>query len=212
MGIAERKEREKQQRRNDILDAAENVFFEKGLKNATMDEVAAEAELSKGTLYLYFKSKEELYLGITERALTVLKQMFQQAVKEKSTGIDKVLAIGEAFLEYSRKYTDYFRMILYYELAQTELEMVQESRDRCHQLGQQTLEILSQAIILGIEDGSIRDNVDPIKTAFMLQGMTSGMIQLISREEDHIKNLEKFEPDELMTYFFDFIIDALKQN
>ena len=78
MGIAERREREKQRRRNDILDAAEHVFFEKGLKSATMDEVAEEAELSKGTLYLYFKSKEDLYLGITERALTVLKQMFQQ--------------------------------------------------------------------------------------------------------------------------------------
>lgn len=212
MGIAERREREKQQRRNDILDAAENVFFEKGLKNATMDEVAEDAELSKGTLYLYFKNKEELYLGITERALTVLKQMFQQAVNGKNTGIEKVRAIGEAYLEYSRKYANYFKMVLYYEMAQTDLEMEQDIQDRCHQLGQQTLEILSQAIIFGIEDSSIRDNVDPIKTAFMLQGMTSGMIQLISREEDHIKNLEKFEPDELMTYFFDFIIDALEQN
>ena len=61
MGIAERKEREKEQRRKAILDAAEKVFFEKGLKYSTMDDVAEEAELSKGTLYLYFKNKEELF-------------------------------------------------------------------------------------------------------------------------------------------------------
>ena len=52
MGIAERREREREQRRNTILDAAETVFFSKGINLATMDEVAEEAELSKGTLYL----------------------------------------------------------------------------------------------------------------------------------------------------------------
>ena len=40
MGIAERKEREKEQRRNNIIDAAESVFFSKGIENATMDEIA----------------------------------------------------------------------------------------------------------------------------------------------------------------------------
>ena len=67
MGIAERREREKDQRRNTILDAAEKVFFSQGINLATMDGVAEEAELSKGTLYLYFKSKEELFLGIACR-------------------------------------------------------------------------------------------------------------------------------------------------
>ena len=59
MGIAERKEREKLQRRKDIIDAAEKVFFYRGFESATMDEIAEKVELSKGTLYLYFKSKEE---------------------------------------------------------------------------------------------------------------------------------------------------------
>ncbi|MDL1893205.1 helix-turn-helix transcriptional regulator, partial [Sphingobacteriales bacterium CHB3] len=52
MGIIERKEREKEQRREEIVTAAEKIFFEKGLAIATMDEIAEAAELSKGTLYL----------------------------------------------------------------------------------------------------------------------------------------------------------------
>ncbi|MCK5408322.1 MAG: helix-turn-helix transcriptional regulator, partial [Candidatus Krumholzibacteria bacterium] len=60
MGIAERREREKEQRRIDIIDAAERVFFSKGWQAATMDDVAEAVELSKATLYLYFKNKEEL--------------------------------------------------------------------------------------------------------------------------------------------------------
>ena len=61
------KEQRREERRQQILDAAEKVFFSKGVAAATMDEVAAEAELSKGTLYLYFKSKDEIILSIFER-------------------------------------------------------------------------------------------------------------------------------------------------
>ena len=90
MGIQERREREKEQRRNEILDAAEKVFFSKGFNNATMDEVAETAELSKGTLYLYFKNKEDLYFAITQRSMTILRSMFQDAVNQHKIGIEKV--------------------------------------------------------------------------------------------------------------------------
>lgn len=56
MGTTERKKREKERRRNTIIDAAEKVIFSKGLDQSTMTEIAQEAELSKGTLYLYFKN------------------------------------------------------------------------------------------------------------------------------------------------------------
>ena len=118
MGIPERKEREKEQRRIDILDAAEKVFFSKGVNMATMDEVAEEAELSKGTLYLYFRSKEELFLGIAYRALTLLKEMFETAVAAAPTGLEKVRAIGEAHYHYSHQYPNYFHMVVHYEASQ----------------------------------------------------------------------------------------------
>lgn len=54
MGIQERKEREKERRRQQIMVAAKRVFSEKGFSNATMDDIAQEAKLSPETLYLYF--------------------------------------------------------------------------------------------------------------------------------------------------------------
>ena len=71
MGIAERKEREKEYRKESILDAAQKVFFEKGLHLSTMDEIAETAELAKGTLYLYYHSKEDLYLAVLLRGLSI---------------------------------------------------------------------------------------------------------------------------------------------
>ena len=88
MGIAERKERERLRRREEIIDAAERVFFTKGIRDATMDDVAEEAELSKGTLYLYFKSKQELYLAINFRGLSLLSDMFRKTIAQHEfTGI-----------------------------------------------------------------------------------------------------------------------------
>lgn len=77
MGVSERKEREKEQRRLDIIDAAERIFFSKGFDNASMQDIADESELSKGTLYLYFSSKNELCMAIIVRSLqTIRNQLY----------------------------------------------------------------------------------------------------------------------------------------
>ena len=59
MGIADRKERQKEIRRTDIIEAAERVIFANGYAAATMDDVAKEAQFSKRTVYIYFDSKEQ---------------------------------------------------------------------------------------------------------------------------------------------------------
>jgi len=72
MGIRERKERERERRRQQIMVAAKRVFTEKGFGKATMEDIAKEAELSPGTLYLYFKNKDELYASLSLRILQYL--------------------------------------------------------------------------------------------------------------------------------------------
>jgi AcrR family transcriptional regulator len=69
MGIHERKEREKERRRQQILVSAKRVFSDRGYSRSTMEDIANEAELSPGTLYLYFKNKEELFASLSLRIL-----------------------------------------------------------------------------------------------------------------------------------------------
>ena len=64
MGIQERKERERERRRQQIMVAAKRVFTDKGFSKATMEDIAKEAELSPGTLYLYFKNKDDLFFSL----------------------------------------------------------------------------------------------------------------------------------------------------
>jgi len=64
MGLLERREKEKDSRRMLILKSARTLFFAKGFKNVTVDKIARFSELGKGSIYLYFNSKEEIYAQI----------------------------------------------------------------------------------------------------------------------------------------------------
>ena len=76
MSITSRREREKQKRQNDIINAAEKVFFAKGYDNVTMDEIAKEAEVNKALLYYYFKNKEALFFAVNLYGVKMLKSEY----------------------------------------------------------------------------------------------------------------------------------------
>ena len=89
MGVTERKEREKEKRREEIIQAAVKVFYKKGVDHATMDDIAEVAELSKATLYLYFTSKEEIYYFVHLDGFEKLFRMMNKAVEKLKCPVAK---------------------------------------------------------------------------------------------------------------------------
>jgi len=100
MGIQERKQRERERRRQQIIVAAKRVFSEKGYSKSTMEDIAREAELSPGTLYLYFKNKDELYASLSLRILQYLNIRLEDVKREKDVEPHKkIAAIKEALFD-----------------------------------------------------------------------------------------------------------------
>ncbi len=199
MGTAERRQREKEKRRNDIIDAAEKVFFSKGLDGATMEEVAEEAELSKGTLYLYFQRKDDLYGAIAGRAIKLLTARFEEAIARHVRGIERVGAIGDAYIGFYHQYPDYFNALLHHQGHRIE-EFTSDN----------PLEALVKAIRSGIEDGSIKSELDPLKTAVILWGQTSGILQVAYMRCDALKEAYAINPEEIISYCLEMIHSMLK--
>ena len=211
MGITERREREKEQRKNDIVDAAEQVFFRMGHEHATMDDVADEAELSKGTLYLYFKNKEDLYLAIHLRGHKILHELFKKAVESKQNGLQKAEAIGRAYVAFYKNYPDYFNALIYYESRAIDFGDADSVATQCLQEGQLTLELLIEAIQSGKADGSIRKDIDAHKTAISLWGQTTGIVQIASLKEDIVLQPHfSLSAEDVIEYSFKLIAEALK--
>jgi len=100
MGIQERKERERGRRRQQIMIAASRVFAEKDFNKATMEDIAKEAELSPGTLYLYFRNKDELFASLSLRILHYMNIRLQHVNKEKDKAPDeKIESLKEALYD-----------------------------------------------------------------------------------------------------------------
>jgi AcrR family transcriptional regulator len=194
MGIQERKEREKERRRQQIMVAAKRVFSEKGFSKATMEDIAQEAELSPGTLYLYFKNKEELYASLSLRILHYLLLRIEHVNALKPAGPDeKLKALMEAM--YDVYEFDPLIIINMFHL---------QSSDTLKNLTPQLLEEIKD--LIGKSMGSIvkifRDGVaqglfidrHPVALADTFWSLFSGVIlwmtskKMISGGKDHIKS------------------------
>ena len=210
MGISERRMREKEMRRNAILDAAESLFFSRGVEHTTMDDVAEAAEFSKGTLYLYFKNKEDLLHGIYLRGIEILKQLFRDALATPGNGLQKVNAIGEAYFRFSKEYPDYFRAMNEMNPGEIDLQDTESNGFRCHLCTEEVMQLVARAVQIGIDDGSIRNDLDPHKTAYLLWAQTAGLIQVINNKGEHMQKYHNIHPDALIPALFDMIRHGLE--
>lgn len=182
MGILERKEREKGHRREEILDAAQHVFFEKGLYVATMDEIAEKAELSKGTLYLYYKSKEDLYLAVMMRGMEILRDMFTEVANSGESAAKMLLALGDAYVSYFSNHREYFRMVHFLQTPQFHKQVTDDMKKSCGALNRHVWDLVNGILQRGIDDGILRKDLNPVEVGIILWSSATALLLRIDSE------------------------------
>lgn len=214
MGINERKEKEKDIRKNDIIEAAERVFFTKGYTTATMDDVAKEAEFSKRTLYVYFNSKEQLYFEIMIKGYKLLLDRLKTDLlkKEIKNAVDRIKQIGDTLFQFNLDYSDYFKAIMEYENSELDFQnsIPDKSREECYKIGEEILKFLTDALKEGIKEGSLRNDLDVVKTALVLWSCTLGVFNTAKKKENYIMNYHKTTSEEFVSEAFKLIIQAIQ--
>ena len=110
MGIAERKAREKDELRRKILEAAMQLFVEKGFEATTIRQIAKKIEYSPGTIYLHFKSKDEIFFAIHEEAFDLLAERLTPQMEIKHP-IERLQALGREYLNFAFEYPDYYDLM-----------------------------------------------------------------------------------------------------
>ena len=99
MGISERREREKEERRRDILNCARELILANGVQQVSMEDIARKAELSKATVYLYFSSKDALFNEICEEAARVFLDHLKPLLETSKTGIAALKCFWHGYVE-----------------------------------------------------------------------------------------------------------------
>ena len=214
MGSGERRMKEKEIRRNDIIEAAETVFFAKGYENTTMDDIAKTAEFSKRTLYVYFNSKEQLYFEIMIRGYRMMQGMLQQEMLEatSATAIDSLMQMGDVFYRFSKVHPQYFKAIMEYETAEIDFDagITDASREECYQLGETMTEYLIGLTRKGIEEGAIRKSLNPVQTALVLWSCVIGVLNTARKKENYLRQMHSTTPEELVLAAFNLMVESIK--
>jgi AcrR family transcriptional regulator len=176
MGITERKHREKELRRQQIMVAAKKLFASKGFSRATIEEIAKEAELSPGTLYLYFKNKDELFAGLSVKILRYLIARLEKLCLEKGlTSYQRLSALKDILYDAcafdSWILINTFRLQASDTLQNLSPELLSEIDTHTHKIVSVMAEIFQQ----GISAGTFIDR-PPNVVASVLWAVFSGAV------------------------------------
>lgn len=214
LGSNERKEKEKEIRKNDIISAAERIFFTKGYNYATMDDVAKEAEYSKRTVYVYFNSKEQIYFEIMIRGYRFLMKMLKANLeKDKAhTAIEEIKQMASTLYQFSNDYSEYFGAIMEYENSVLDFQksIPDRSKEECYVLGEQILSILMDALKKGIAEGSIRSDLNIKNTALALWACIIGVFNTAKKKKYYIENYHGIKPEDLVSEAFNMLIKSIQ--
>ena len=193
MGIQERKEREKERRRQQIMVAAKRVFTDKGFNRATMEDIAQEAELSPGTLYLYFKNKEELYASLSLRILQYLLIRVEHVNEDKDSGPEeKLKSLMDAMYDVYEFDPLIIINMFHLQSSETLRNLSPQLMDQIKDLSRKSLGSIATIFQNGVEQDLFIDR-HPTALADTFWSLFSGVVlwltskKLIDKEKDYLK-------------------------
>jgi AcrR family transcriptional regulator len=176
VAVAARRKRERTARREAILDAAQELIASDGYHALRMDAVADAAELSKGTLYLYFENKDALCAAVATRLIDTFLPFLRSALDNANTGLEGVRALLQAYYEFTQDHPHNFRFALAWLSAGERMDDSTESFQTYRLRVGQMLSLVASSLQRGQSDGSIRADVDPIPQAIQIWTSFLGVI------------------------------------
>ena len=197
-----RRQREREARKKEILDAAQYLFSSKGFDSTTMDEIAERAEFGKPTLYTYFKSKEEILFHIHMRGHVLKMEMLREAGRKGKNGYEKFRGMGYAYFEFYQQHPEYLRIQSHWDYRGYNFDKFSDAVSRSYGEWYDSFKELCEVYRDGIADGSLRGDLDVDRTVdlFFLTLRTTANQVLLVKDPDVS---QVGDPDEGL--YFDFL-------
>jgi AcrR family transcriptional regulator len=177
-----RKEREYLTHREEILSAAEKVFAAKGFFPTTMSDIAREAEFGTGTLYKYFKSKEELYFTLIDVKVEEINHLVKGELLQKTSAVERIKKVLRLQFEFFERNRDFFKIYIS-ERNRFEWTVKDDLGKGLHEKMVAYINTLAKVMRQGTEEGEFRP-LNSMDLAHTLVGIVNSFVfeWLISRE------------------------------
>ncbi len=210
-----RKERETQLRKQIILEAAEKLFLSKGYEETTMDEIANEAEFSKGTVYKYFFSKDELYIAIGSKAYDLIIKYTNEFTEKEEPSIKQIMSVGYAYYEFTKDYPTYAS--IFHDIAVKLPDIASKPKNKLSEIEKEYLnlsntyrDVFVKVLTDALNNKAIRADKNPFMIGYVLSTLTRGLVEDLSQSKDIVKKKFNLEPDEVVKFAFEILAEGLK--
>lgn len=180
MSTTQRRAREKENRRRSILDAARAVFFHDGFQRATVDDVAARAEVSKGTVYLYFESKETIFAHLLLEGLEMLVDVLEEAYasEREIAPTERLRRLAMGYLKFFQANPHYYRLIMALDRGRFQKAIPAELHEQVLTRSLQGFHWVIRAVQQGGDQG-VYDISEPRQAAAALWASLNGVLVLL---------------------------------
>jgi AcrR family transcriptional regulator len=203
MTIDARKQREKLEMRRLILDAAKDIFLEKGFHNTSIRNIAEKIEYSPGTIYLYYKDKDDIFHALHEEGFGKMLGMMQPLL-HVADPMERLIAMGKVYMEFALKNKELYDLMFIME-APINAELNREKWE----MGDRTLNFLKEVLTDCQQKGHFKDmNIDYL--SFMIWSSLHGMCALFCR--NRCQAYEHQQEMELLRNGMDYFITLLKRH
>jgi AcrR family transcriptional regulator len=201
MTVASRKQREKEEMRQLILDAARKLFLEKGFEQASIRNIAEQIEYSPGTIYLYFKEKDEIFFALHEEGFTKLLESMAP-LQFVADPFERLKAMGRIYMEFAKNNKDFYDLMFIMGAPMN----VKEKGDWA--MGESALEHL-KTVLRDCQAGGRFQGMDIEHLSFMVWSAMHGMCALYCRER--CAPYDQFDPVDLMDHSYELFISILNR-
>jgi AcrR family transcriptional regulator len=204
MGIEDRKEREKERLKEQILDAAFDLFRQGGYEAVTVRKIAELIEYSPTTIYLYFKNKDAVLFALCERGFQTLLEYMSPAMQNDDL-YERLRMLGQGYLKFGLEHPQYYDLMF---IAKDPMRTVTETHGTWEEFvkGKRTFENLLETVQQLAESGYFKaDDVHPI--TLNLWSYVHGIVSLIIRDRlimfqnDEMHHLLEYSLNHLLNHY-----------
>ena len=178
MGSPEKRKKEKENKKNTILRAARKLFFDRGFKSVTVDSIAAKAGVSKGSIYLYFDSKEEIYAQVLITDNIELNKNIKIFPTREASAAELLLEFSQIYINYFLDHNELFRILMTFMLQTEQMNLTQEQNTELIRTTNDNIKVISTIIQKGIDSGEFTPIIDIRQAQNAIWGLFNGIISL----------------------------------
>ncbi len=199
--------------KENISAVADRLFSENGIEKTTMEDIAREAEYSKATLYVYFKSKDEIFHYLVLKGMRLLHEQLKKALTDNENILDAYYSMCNTLAVYCNQHPLYFQSIL--ETIASDIDSRKRSQilEEIYQVGESLNEDVEKLMQRGMAQGVLREDLSYMPTGFVQWSALSGIISVANKKQEYIRQRMGMSKTEFMQFGFEMMLQSIiKRN